>query len=398
MRKERLWTPEFLGLCGGNFNMLLSQYMMVAALPIFIIDTLHGSDFEAGMAMTCFQAGTVICRPFAGRIVDNVNKRRFLFALTVLFTVIMAAFYFFQSLLGAYTLRFIHGIVFAVSTTTLGALAALVLPPSCKGEGIGYYALSTNLAMVVGPMIGLILIGIGDSVFFASMSVVGLLTIWLANRKRLPDAIVMPHPRPHRGFSIYDFIEKRALALAGLGGLVFFAYGGVLTLIPLYARELGLQNETSLFFMIFAAIIVVTRPLIGRIFDRLGSDYTVYPGLISFFIGMILLSRISTLTGLLGAALLLGFGFGALSPAFQTLAIQRAPSSRAGVATATYFWSLDINVGLAAILLSLVAEACGYRFMYGIVNSAIIVLTAILYTIWRARRIKAAGRARKARI
>lgn len=32
--------------------------------------------------------------------------------------------------------------------------------------------------------------------------------------------------------------------------MVFFAYGGILTFIPLYAKSLGLQAETSLFFVV----------------------------------------------------------------------------------------------------------------------------------------------------
>ena len=98
---------------------------------------------------------------------------------------------------------------------------------------------------------------------------------------------------------------------------------------------------------------------------------------------MILFSQVHSLAGLLASAAVLGIGFGALSPAFQTLAVNSAAPSRAGVATATYFWSLDISVGLAAVLLSVVAAKCGYSFMYGVVSTAIIILTAICYYVWR---------------
>ena len=81
----------------------------------------------------------------------------------------------------------------------------------------------------------------------------------------------------------------------------------------------------------------------------------------------------------------LGIGFGALSPAFQTLAVRSAAPSRAGVATATYFWSLDISVGLAAAIMSIVAASYGYPFMYSIANTSIVILTAICYGIWRYR-------------
>lgn len=59
MQREKLWTPEFLGMGGSNLFLFMSQYIMVAALPIFIMDTLGGGDMEAGLAMTAFQIGAV---------------------------------------------------------------------------------------------------------------------------------------------------------------------------------------------------------------------------------------------------------------------------------------------------------------------------------------------------
>ena len=87
-------------------------------------------------------------------------------------------------------------------------------------------------------------------------------------------------------------------------------------------HQFELQAETSIFFVVFAAAIVLTRPVIGWIFDRKGADYTVYPGFLIYLLGMFLFSRITTLTELFIASVFLGLGFGALSPAFQTLAVR----------------------------------------------------------------------------
>lgn len=386
MKKGKLWTPEFLSMSGGNFFIFISQYIMIVALPIFIMDNLGGNEMEAGMAMTCFQIGTISMRPFAGPIIDSVNKRRLLRILGAVFIIVLALFNVWQSELGIYTLRLLHGLIFGILTTTIGAVVAMILPAGRKGEGIGYYALSTNLAMVVGPLIGLVILGkFHASVLFLFMTVVALLTAFLVNWRYLPDQVVLPAKRAHKGIRISDFIEKNAIGAAILGGLVFFAYGGVLTFIPLYAKSLGMQDETSLFFAVFALIIVVTRPFIGRLFDTKGPDYTVYPGFISFAIGMFLFGCVTTFWQLMGSALILGFGFGALSPAFQTLAIKSAPPSRAGVATATYFWSLDICVGLAAAFLSIVATMWGYHFLYSILSTLVIIVTAVIYYIWSHR-------------
>jgi len=168
-----------------------------------------------------------------------------------------------------------------------------------------------------------------------------------------------------------------------LGGLVFFAYGGVLTFIPMYTRSLGMGGSTSLFFLVFALVIVVTRPFVGYLFDHHGPNATVYPGFDFFSLGFILFSLAGNLTVLLLSAAVLGIGFGALAPAFQTLAVQSAPASRAGVATSTYFWSLDISVGLAAAVLGVAANAFGYPFMYGVICLSSSLLGLAYYFFWR---------------
>ena len=380
---EELWTTEFLGMSLSNFLIYITQYAMIAGLPIIIMTEYGGGDVEAGLAMTFFQIGTVAARPCAGILIDAVNKRRLMIVITVLFFLLMCSFAFAATLSTLYGLRLVHGVIFAIATTTAAALAALILPPARKGEGIGYFALSTNLAMVAGPMIGLLILEyFSPTVLFSALGVLAAISIAAGGAHRLPDEIILP-AKTQRTLSVSTFIERRALAPALIAGILFFAYGSVLTFIPLYTRSLGLSAETSLFYACYAGAILVTRPFVGRIFDRKGSDYTVYPGLVLFAAGMFLLGNIEGLSGLIAAAVLLGAGFGAVTPALQTLAVRSAPPARAGVATATYFWSLDISVGLAAAGLGVVAVTYGYAFTYSIVDVAVIAVGALCYALWR---------------
>ena len=158
MAQAKIWTREFLGMGMTNFFYFMSQYILIASLPVFIMDDLGKGQWEAGMAMTCFQIGTVACRPLAGRIIDGVNKQKLLFLASSVFFLVMAGFYFTSSLHMVWGLRLVHGIVFALGTTASATMAALVLPKSRKGEGIGYFAVSGNLAMVIGPLVGLLII------------------------------------------------------------------------------------------------------------------------------------------------------------------------------------------------------------------------------------------------
>ncbi|WP_311636906.1 hypothetical protein [Pectinatus brassicae] len=42
MKKEKLWTLEFIVMSCSNFFQYISQYIMVAALPIYIMNNLGG--------------------------------------------------------------------------------------------------------------------------------------------------------------------------------------------------------------------------------------------------------------------------------------------------------------------------------------------------------------------
>ena len=53
----------------------MTQYVLVAALPIILTAELGGTALDAGLAMTYFQIGTILCRPFAGRLIDGLDKR-----------------------------------------------------------------------------------------------------------------------------------------------------------------------------------------------------------------------------------------------------------------------------------------------------------------------------------
>ena len=376
---ETLWTAEFIGMSATNFFHLMAQYILIVGLPIYIMNEMKGGELEAGLAMTFFQIGTVACRPFAGRLIDRLHKGRLLFGATLAFFILMLAFCFAHTEEELYALRLLHGIEFAVGTTAAATLAALVLPASKRGTGIGYFALSTNLAMVVGPLVGLLLVHFfGTIAMFVFLTISALFTLWIANRRKLPQKIVLP-AKKEAGKSRFALVERQALPASLLGGLVFFAYGGLLTFIPLYAHSLGLEGSVSAFFAVFALVILATRPFIGSIFDKKGADYTVYPGFLLFFVGFLCFAAARTPVAFFFAAAVLGAGFGALSPAFQTLAVASVASERAGLATATYFWSLDISVGLAAATLGLFAANFGYATLYGILCPAVIVIALLAY-------------------
>lgn len=384
MNTNRLWSPAFInyGVSSGIFYM--TQYVLVAALPIILTAELGGSALDAGLAMTYFQIGTILCRPFAGRLIDGLDKRVILLISSALFFVIMGLFNLTTSLQTIFVLRGLHGVIFALGTTVMAALAVVVLPASRKGEGINMFAVFSNIAMVLGPAVGLYALqAYGSSALYMFLTIMTALAFVLSNVIRLPKELAKPKQKTSKGWSISQFIEKRSLPWALMGLFIGFTYSGVLVFIPIELNSIGAGVWGSVFFALFALMIIISRPLVGKVYARYGSRFVIYPGVGLFIVGLAILGVVSTPVGIICTAPLLGLGYGAAQPAFQALAVQSAPIERAGVSTATYFLALDIAVGAGSVILALIANALGYQYLYQITSLIMIIALALYHFVIR---------------
>ena len=385
MDSNRLWSPAFTNYGISSGILYMTQYVLVAALPIVITSELAGSDLDAGLAMTYFQIGTILCRIFAGRLIDGFNKRIVLLISTALFFIIMGLFNFTTSLEAVFVLRGLHGVVFALGTTVMATLAVLVLPPNRKGEGVNMFAIFSNIAMVLGPAIGLYaLSSYGSMALYIFLTVMTGLAMVLSNIIPLSKELTLPKQSKYKGWHISQFIENKSLPWALMGLFIGFTYSGVLVFIPIELNSMGAGIWGSAFFAIFALMIIISRPIVGKIYARYGSKIIIYTGLGLFILGLFGLGLAITPLAILFTAPLLGLGYGAAQPAFQAMAIQSAPIERAGVSTATYFLALDISVGAGSVILAVLASAWGYQYLY-MFTALVMVIALALYHIWVKR-------------
>ena len=82
--------------------------------------------------------------------------------------------------------------------------------------------------------------------------------------------------------------------MALLGSLIGLSYASVLSYLSIYAQEKGLFALASTFFLVFAAVMLLTRPFTGRLFDEKGPQYVMIPGFITFAIGLVLLANMDS--------------------------------------------------------------------------------------------------------
>ncbi|MGG2080863.1 MFS transporter [Lysinibacillus pakistanensis] len=383
---SKIWTKRFISLFLTNISVFFVFYGLVTTLPLYAIGELHQTDKEAGLLLSGFLLSAIIVRPFSGKLLDVFGKKMLLvlsIAGYFLCTVLYLFIHPFGLLLG---LRFIQGIFFSIITTAAGSLAADIVPTKRKGAGLGYFTMSTNLAVVIGPFIGLLLIQYSSfNVLFIVMSICIVAGGILAATVNTDD---LPKPA-HQGkltFKLNDLFERKALPTAAIASLVAFSYASVLSFLSVYAQQKGLMAIASLFYAVFAAAMLITRPYTGKLYDTRGPQFVIIPGIISFAIGLVMLAFVAGPVLFLSAAIFIGFGYGAVTTSLQALAVQSTALQRSGYATATYFTMFDLGIALGSYILGIIAVQAGYGAVY-LTGAGLLVVVFIIYLL-RLAKIK----------
>ncbi|MGF9966083.1 MFS transporter [Bacillus rhizoplanae] len=387
MENQKLWTKDFTGTCLSSLFLFLTFYMLMTTLPIYVIDGLKGKPGEMGLVATVFLISSVLCRPFTGKWLDDLGRKKILFISLSLFLAATVMYFGAQSLFLLLALRFLHGIGFGMATTATGTIVTDVAPAHRRGEALGYYGVFMSLPMVIGPFLGLTIISkFSFTILFIVCSIFSMLAFLFGLLVNIPnEKTTVKKEKKHMQWK--DLIEPSTIPIAITGCVLSFSYSGILSFIPVYAKELGMADIASYFFVVYAIVVVISRPFSGKIFDRFGENVLIYPSIIIFMIGMFTLSQAQTSFWLLAAGVLIGIGYGTLIPSFQTIAVSAAPHHRRGSATATYFSFFDTGMGIGSFVLGIIAAHSSYHNMY-FISSIIVAFTLLIYYFLHGRKQK----------
>ncbi|MCH1627654.1 MFS transporter [Fredinandcohnia quinoae] len=383
MGKQKLWTKDFINISLSNFFVFLTFYYLLVTLPVYSLNELHTTKLEAGLVVTVFLFSAIIIRPFAGQWIEAKGKRKIL--LLSLFIFMGGSFFYFipDSIISLLVLRFLHGIGFGMATTAAGAIVADLIPESRKGEGMGYFVMSTNLAMVIGPFVGLTALNKAGIylVFIISVfcAVLAFITGCFINNPKLIQTVVRQGTLSiKKKLTIQDLIEVSALRIAIVSAFLGFIYASILSFVSVFAQEINLLEVSSFFFVVYAVILILSRPFTGKWFDLYGANKIIYPAIICFAVGMAVLGISKSALVFLIAAALIGLGWGTLFPSFQTIAIQNAAPNRRGTATATFLSIYDLGVGIGSSLVGMISAKIGLGSFY-LYSSVYVLIGIILY-------------------
>lgn len=387
---SKLWTKDFIVVSSINFFLTLIFYLLMVTIAVFAVDEYSASTSAAGLVTGIFIIGALIGRLFIGRLIVTFSRKKILYTGLILFTL-TTAFYFFELGLGFLLInRLVHGITLGMASTATGTIVAQIIPSSRKGEGIGYYSMSATLATAIGPFIGLYLSqNASFQTIFTFCVALGVISLMIAFFLYVPPLDGSAKKAEVRGFKLSNFVEPKALPIAFITLAVAFCYSSVLSFINFYAMDIHLVSTASFFFIVYAAAVLASRPFTGRLMDKKGANFIMYPAFFLFGAGMFLLSTAGTSFIFLLSGVLIGLGFGNMQSTTQAIAVKLTPPHRMGLATSTFFIFLDAGLGFGPYLLGFVIPVTGYSTLYVILGFAVLA-SSLLYYFLHGKRERTA--------
>ena len=351
--KEALWTKSFVLDTLINFLVFLIYYLLIVIIAVVAKDNLHATASQAGLAVGIYIIGTVVARLLAGRFISILGCRKMLYLGLLIYLISTAMYFYTPNLLMLDSVRFLNGFAYGITSTATSTIIAAIIPTSRRGEGINYYGLSTSLAAAVGPFLGILML---HSVGIESEA--------------------------HKGIRISDYIEPRMNSISLVSILVGFAYAGVIGFMAAYTKDLDLIMAGTFFFVVYAVVITITRPLLGIVFDMKGENFVLYPCFVSLALGIFLLSIAHSTWLVLLSAVFVGLGYGTFMSNGQAVTVKIVPVHRIGVATSTYFIALDMGLGFGPYILGAVKEVVGYTSMFHVTVVVALLALVVYYLLY----------------
>lgn len=367
----KLWNKWYITI------LLLSMVNHVASQLITPIVSKYAMSIGATMAT----AGTIVglmslaamfARPFAGLSSDRINKKLIIAVTGAVTGVCMYLYAASKSVEMMAAVRFVHGISFSFSTVALLAFNTMFIPKDKIGEGIGWSVVTTTLATAMGPNLGLWLVDhFGYKACFAAAAIgtiiPNLCFLVVPNRQE-------PHvPGKSAKFNVNDFISLQIFPFALLTGLFSCCNGIVNSFLALLGDERGIKG-VGVFFTAYSVILIVTRPITGKLYDQKGIKFIMYPSVALAALSMLLLGKATSTWIVLLAGVLKALGQGTGAPSIQAHCLKKLGRDKAGVVSSTCYMGNDIGNTVGPAIGGLIASRAGYGSMFITIAVSVIVI------------------------
>ncbi|HET7216830.1 MAG TPA: MFS transporter [Vicinamibacterales bacterium] len=359
MSSDRLFTPHFFVMCGFTFTVFLSAFQLLPTAPFHILD-LGGTTFASGLFLGFLTYSSAFSAPVTGALADRMGQRHIL----IISSIALAAFSIGYAVIPSYrvmlALVIVHGIFWSGLLSASASYMTHLLPQSRRAEGIAYWGLSSIAAMAVAPTVGLWIYKRGWMWLCIEGAALNLVMAAIAWNLK-------PHEYPNgeRSLRRGKLLEWRVLIVSISLFLYSFGYGGITSFTALYADANGVSPK-SIYLTAMAIVILVTRPVAGRLGDRWGYKRVFIPCLVLITLGMALLAIGGTRPLMIASAIVFGLGFGTAYPVYVGYVMEGVDADRRGAAFGAILAAFDTGIGTGSTSMGWLIQQFGFAAAFGV--------------------------------
>jgi MFS family permease len=259
-----------------------------------------------------------------------------------------------------------------------------------KGKAMGFYGISLATATLVGyGLSGVIASRLGYTPLFLFGAV--LLTTGAVLSLLLPGSKNMGAVAAQASFSGG---LKQVMGLLGRKGLTvsycsifaqYFTFGGVVTLLPIYVKNLGMETfHVGMLLATFAIMFIIAQFPSGALSDKAGRLVPTIVGLSLGVVSLVILPSLATFPLLAVVMALYGTAYGILFPSISALVADHTLPEERGIATGVFHALLTAGVAIGAPILGWVGGAIGIKL--GLLLSSAIMVLALVVALATLRR------------
>ncbi|MBT6242840.1 MAG: MFS transporter [Rhodospirillaceae bacterium] len=319
--------------------------IIIPLLPFF------GEHFDAspaviGLLMASYSLTQFIAAPFWGRASDRIGRRPVLLITLAGASASYVLLGFSNSLWMLFLARALGGFM-AGNISTAFAYVADITTPENRTKGMGVIGAAFGLGFIAGPAIGGILAGPDPlnadyrtpSLAAAGLSAIALTMAFFLLKESLSDEIrkrIAEMPAKNRRQQFKSALAEPGVGLLiGLSFLATFVFAGMETTFAMWSeRRMGWGPQQNGYLFAFVGILaaLVQGGLVGRLAKRFGETNLVIQGASALALGMLLIPFTNSLATLLGAMVIVAYGFSIITPSLNSLiSLQVASSEQGGV-------------------------------------------------------------------
>ena len=374
----------------GIFCFISYNLIRMPVLALFA-ESLGASPERIGLIVSVSTLTGVFLKLPSGALSD-IYGRRLLLRVGVVAFGLPPFIYPFVSDLNVLTgLRFVHGLATAIfAPSALATVAELY--KERRGAALGTYTACTQSGALLGPFIGGWLVyTAGFPAAFVTAGIFGCiaLIIFFSLHLNPPTPVVKEKglapvlAEMMKGFAAVAR-NRKVLITSSTDAAKMIANGALMAFLPLYGVSVGLNpGEVGLLFSVQAITSFFSKPIMGRVSDRVGRQPLIVIGLIICAGTFLSIAHTASFPLLLVLAAGFGFGEAVVSSSSSALVADSSEFKRLGAGMGMQGTIMDIGHASGPLLAGVLIARLNYQAAFFIIAGIQLVAAAVFWITMR---------------